>query len=180
MTCRELINNLQLSTGVKLRLKEYEKEFLLQRGIEEKLNDEEMEILKQGIANDMFNFDREIFTVYDLLTDKEYTLKELGEKYNMPPETLKYRIDNKLCINAHPYGFNKNEIPLNYRVNMAVLYYCPELNMSKPLSCWKKYFNDDKINIAALINRKAKYKKQYSFERRDIKFWEVMESWKDN
>ena len=180
MTCRELINNLQYSTGVKLNLKEYEKEFLLQRGVEEKLNDEEMEILKKGIKKDKFSFNKEIFKAYNLLTDEIYTLKELSIKYNMSPEAIKYRIENKICINGTPYGFSKKELPINHRVNMATLYYCNQLQLAKPLVCWKKYFKDDKLNIASLINGKTKYKKTYSFRKVDIKFWEVMDSWKNN
>lgn len=94
MTCKELINNLQYSSGVKLNLPLWEKEFILTRAKEENLSEKEMNILKKCIHNDMFVFgDKNI--IYNLLTGEAYNIHDICKKYNINIYTLKYKIKEK-------------------------------------------------------------------------------------
>lgn len=172
MTCKELINNLQYSSGVKLNLPLWEKEFILTRAKEENLNEKEMNILKTCIHNDMFVFsDKNI--IYNLLTGEAYNIHDICKKYNINIYTLKYKIKEKKCINGIPFSFDCDDLPLLYKINAETLYYCKELNISRMSSCWRKYFNDDKMNLSSLIKGKT-YKGKFHFSKKDIYLVEVI------
>lgn len=173
MTVLELLELFQLPTGQKLNLMDYEKDMLIERAKEYKMPKHEYSLLLEGITNDIFDLEDKGL-VYNLEDNTTTTIKELSEKYNITIMGVRDKLDNKRCFNGIPYSKNKNDIPMFYQVNTRPLYECSGFEGKRPAKCWKKIFNDDKLNISYYSSGGFKYQGKYTFKRSNILYWEVV------
>lgn len=171
MKAVELLELFNLPNGMKLRLQDYEIEMLFERALEYKMSDEELDKLRDIIREDKVYVERKL--VYNLLTGETTNTLELAEKYKLSETGVLNKMESKKCIGGIPYSFDKDEIAIFHKVNVVRMYRCNELNKKLPFVCWKKYFNDDKLNITAYCGGR-KYKNKYTFIKEDIILLEVL------
>lgn len=174
MTVLELLELFQLPTGQTLYLQDYEKDMLMERAKEYNMCDDQYSILLDCIKNDIFEITEEKRFLYNLLDGSTITVKKLAENHNITTMGAYKRIDRKGCFGGIPYSFNSTDIPLFFQVNMIPMYECSGFDGKRPAKCWKKIFNDDKINISYYSSGGFKYQGKYTFKRSNILYWEVV------
>lgn len=171
MKAVELMELFNLPSGMKFKLEDYEIDMLYERANEYNMSSEEMEELDKIIEDGIYYMNKVV--LYNLLNDDTTTIQELAIKYKLTEVAIRNRIDNKMCLGGIPYSYEKDEIPLFHRLNCVRIYRCNELKEKKPAKCWRKYFNDEKLNVSAYSNG-MKYKNKYTFVKEDIIIAEVL------
>lgn len=170
MTALELLDLFSLPCNKKLHLKDYEKEMILQRAKEYKIDGEELEVLKRGIIKDKFVVNKN--NIYNLLTGESFSIRDICKLHKTNNSAVKYKLENKICINDVPYSYNKEDMPYFYKISpVKKSYFCVELNATKTREEWKKYFNDDNIQLTFYATKNYKYKSKYSFKIKEIKYF---------
>lgn len=171
MKAVELMELFNLPSGMKLRLEDHEIDMIHERAIEHNMSIDELDVLKKIIKDDIYYVNKVV--LYNLLNDDTTTIQELAIKHKLTEVAVRKRIDNKMCLGGIPYSYEKDEMPLFHRLNCVRIYRCNELKEKKPAKCWRKYFNDEKLNVSAYSNG-MKYKNKYTFVKEDIIIAEVL------
>lgn len=173
MKAIEIMELLSYPKGQKLYLQPYEKEFIRIKAKKEKINQEEMEKLKEILKKDKYSpleeEDAPLDTtiVYNLSNKKKMSLRELSRLTSYSLKNIDNKIKNKICIGKQPYAYDDNDTNLLfYKIANSnkrfVLYRCKELNLALTEKEWRKYFNDKYLRLSYFRNKK--YKKEYTFE----------------
>lgn len=176
MTALELMGLFSFLSGQKLNLEQYEIDMIRERAKEYKLSKDEINKLEDFIKNDIF-YQEANKPIYNLLTGEVYTLTQISKISNLKTLNIKRRIDEKKCVNNIPYGYDKNENPLFFKIpgkGREKFYKCVQLNMIKSREEWREYFNDEKLNISYYVKNNWKYQGKYNFIEHERQLWEVL------